>query len=215
VHSLHTALVGVQLSSRTYTVHRTNTSLRSVANHVHHGQSGTGLLITQRIAFGSGGIEPLLPKCADHELANPLPYYRAIVSALARLAASHKAGLLSPEVDTYFPFDADRAAADPQLLQPHLASAEFIARLERDAVRFKRHEPAVKRFLQADRNFIAMCHYNANVDNAWFWRDHSGVLQCGFLDWGRVRLDRLLVSTSCQARPAPELTPRAAPPPAD
>jgi len=176
-----------------------------------HGESGTGMLVTQRIAFGSGNIEPLHPKCRDHELSEPLAYYRAIVSTLARLAAAHKSGLLSPQVDAYFPFDAEKAAGEdpipwnerqlreriarigefarscPQLLPAQVTAPSFIARLEQDAVRFLRHEAAIKRFLQADGNFIALCHYNANIDNAWFWRDDSGALGCGLLDWGRVR----------------------------
>jgi hypothetical protein len=176
-----------------------------------HRESGTGILITQRIAFGSGGIEPLRPKCMDHELAEPLAYYRATVTALARLAAAHKSGLLSPQVDALFPFDSETAAADipipwdeqqlrervaryaafvascPQLMPPHVASAQFIDRLEREAVRFLRNESTIKRFLHADRDFVALCHWNTNIDNAWFWRDCSGALQCGLLDWGMVR----------------------------
>lgn len=176
-----------------------------------HRESGTGVLITQRIAYGSGNIEPLHPKCRDHELSEPLAYYRAIVTSLARLAAAHKSGLLSREVDASFPFDPAQAAADdpiagderelrervrrigafaascPDLLPAHLAAQEFIARLEGDAVRFLRHEATIKRFLHADRDYIALCHYNANIDNAWFWRDPAGALGCGLLDWGRVR----------------------------
>src|SRR5262249_20250423 len=30
-------------------------------------------------------------------------------------------------------------------------------------------------------------HWNTNIDNAWFWRDEAGALQCGLLDWGMVR----------------------------
>ena len=33
---------------------------------------------------------------------------------------------------------------------------------------------------------VALCHWNANVDNAWFWRDADGVLRCGLMDWGCV-----------------------------
>ncbi len=176
-----------------------------------HSESGTGILITQRIAFGCGDIEPLHAKCMDHELSNPLAYYRAIVSTLARLAAAHKSGLLSPQVDASFPFDPEKAKGDdaipgderqlrerirrfgafatscPQLLPAHLASPAFIARLEREAVQFLHHEAAIKRFLHADGDFIALCHYNANIDNAWFWRETGGTLGCGLLDWGRVR----------------------------
>jgi hypothetical protein len=175
------------------------------------GDSGTGLLITQRIAFGSDGIEPLRPKCMDHELAEPLAYYRATFRALARLAAAHKSGRLSPHVEALFPFDAEAAVADipipwdeqqlrerivrygsfvascPQLVPSHLRSSSFIGQLERDAVRLLQHEATVKRFLYSSSDFIALCHWNTHIDNAWFWRDASGVLQCGLLDWGMVR----------------------------
>jgi hypothetical protein len=173
--------------------------------------SGTGLLITQRIAFGEGGVEPLRRKCMDHELADPLAHYRATFTALARLAAAHHAGRLSPQLEALFPFDAEAAAAEnpitldeagvreriaryaafaqrcPQLLPAELTTPEFVARLERDAVRFLRHETAVRRFLTADRDFIALCHWNTNIDNAWFWRDAAGEMQAGLLDWGLVR----------------------------
>merc|ERR1712032_358307 len=32
--------------------------------------------------------------------------------------------------------------------------------------------------------YHAMCHVNLAADNAFFWRDESGVLQCGMLDFG-------------------------------
>jgi hypothetical protein len=176
-----------------------------------HRESGTGLLITRQIDFGSDGIEPLRPKCMDHELDEPLEYYRAILSALARLAAAHKSGLLSPQVDALFPFDREKAAAAdpitwseqelreliaryasfaksyPQLLPAHLTEPQFIAQLDRDAISFLRHERTIKHFLHADPAFIALSHFNPNIDNAWFWRDASGVLQCGLFDWQRAR----------------------------
>ena len=176
-----------------------------------HHESGTGMVIMQRIAFGTGNILPLIPKVMDHELADPRNYYRPIFAALARLAAAHKSGRLSPDVERLFPFDAEAAAADmpipwteqqllekvahyaefarscPQLLPPNITTPEFIATLERDAPRFLRHEAAVKRFLHANPDFVALCHWNGNIDNAWFWREPDGELQCGLLDWGMVR----------------------------
>jgi hypothetical protein len=176
-----------------------------------HHESGTGILITQRIDFGVGDIEPLHPKCMDHELDEPLAYYRTIVTTLARLAAAQKPGPFASQVHSLFPFDPEVAAAEdpipwdeqqmrelvaryadfaarcPRLLPAHLTTPQFIARLERDAVRVVHHEAVIKRFLHADRDYIALCHYNANIDNAWFWRDSAHVLQCGLLDWGRVR----------------------------
>ena len=176
-----------------------------------HRESGTGLLITERIRFGLAGIEPLRPKCMDHLLDRPLEYYRTIVTALGRLAAAHASGALSPRVETLFPFDA-RAAAEsdpipwdeeglsgqveryaafaarcPRLLPAHVRSPEFMAQFARDAVRVLRHERSIKQFMHADPTYIALSHFNAHIDNAWFWRDASGALQCGLLDWQRGR----------------------------
>src|SRR5690606_34481061 len=78
-------------------------------------ESGSGLLITQQIAFGESGIEPLRQKNLDHELADPLEYYQATLTALARLAAAHLAGRL-PQADELFPFDL--AAAKDELTIP-------------------------------------------------------------------------------------------------
>jgi hypothetical protein len=173
--------------------------------------SGTGILITQRIAFGEGAIEPPRPKNMDHELADPFEYYRATLTALARLAAAHRSGALSPELESLFPYDPIAAAADipipwnedemrekaarvaafvaryPQLFPQNVASPSFLARFEEEAVRFRRHEGAIKHFLHSNSDFIALTHWNTHLDNAWFWRDEAGVLQCGLLDWGMVR----------------------------
>jgi len=39
---------------------------------------------------------------------------------------------------------------------------------------FKEHNP----------DYVALGHMNLNMDNAYFWRDESGNLDCGLLDWG-------------------------------
>jgi hypothetical protein len=46
------------------------------------------------------------------------------------------------------------------------------------------NEPAVWSYLADHPDYIALCHWNANVDNAWFWRDDDNALHCGLLDWG-------------------------------
>jgi hypothetical protein len=176
----------------------------------HHG-SGSGILVTQRIAFGQDGIEPLRNKCMDHVLPNALEHYQATITALARLAGAQKAGRLSPMVEQLFPWDEAAAAADlpipwnasemrdkvaalgalidgsPQLFPRAITAPWFSARLERDALAMLRHEAEIRRFLHADPRIIALSHWNTNLDNAWFWRDANGVLQCGLLDWGMVR----------------------------
>jgi hypothetical protein len=176
----------------------------------YHAATGTGILITERIAFGADGIEPLHAKCMDYEMRNSVEHYRAIVTALARLAGAHKAGRLPASVDSQFPCSreqlvaadripynasrlqnrvsryADFAAEFPRLLPEHIRSPSFIQEF-RDAVpRFSKHEHAMREFLHRDPAFIALCHWNANIDNAWFWRNARGAMQCGLMDWGRA-----------------------------
>lgn len=177
----------------------------------HEPESGTGVLIVESIPFGRGAIEPLRAKCMDHELADPLAHYQAILTALARLAGAHHAGRLSPEVETCFPFDAAEAvdedpipysegelrtlvadfagfaAACPQLFPAPLRSADFIARLERNVIAVARRQRDIRRHLHEDPRFVALTHFNPNIDNAWFWRDVAGELACGLFDWQRAR----------------------------
>ncbi|WP_428313179.1 hypothetical protein [Hydrocarboniphaga sp.] len=176
----------------------------------YHRKSGSGLLITQRIAFGSGGIEPLHDKCRDYDLPEPLAHYRALIKALARLAGTHQAGRLSADVASEFAFDAEQAIASdriryseqqllnrvaryaefaeryPQLLPAQIRTPEFLSQLGCDIPRFLQQEQPIRRLLHSRPEFIALCHWNANIDNAWFWRGADGELECGLMDWGRV-----------------------------
>jgi hypothetical protein len=173
--------------------------------------SGTGLLVTGRVAYGEGGIEPHRAKTLDWRMPDAFGHYRAIVTALAKLAAAHRSGALGGEVERLFPFDRDAALAanpiahdearigllvaryaefvarSPRLLPDRLRGPAFVAKLERDAIAVLRHERTIKRFLHDDPALIALCHWNANIDNAWFERDAHGRLSCGLIDWGHVR----------------------------
>lgn len=172
--------------------------------------SGTGLLVTQRIAFDQNGIEPAYEKCFDYDMPDPLAHYKAMLTANARLAGSHRGGRLSSDIDQLFPFEAERLLVSdripynssqlakkiarlvdfadrfPQLLPRNVTSHEFLSELAHHAPRFHAHEIAIKEFLHGKPEFIALCHWNANIDNGWFWRNAEGVLECGLLDWGRV-----------------------------
>ncbi len=45
---------------------------------------------------------------------------------------------------------------------------------------------------------FAFCHWNANIDNAWFWRDGMGQIECGLMDWGNVgQINMANALTSC------------------
>ncbi|HYP62678.1 MAG TPA: hypothetical protein VEQ16_02255, partial [Acidocella sp.] len=176
----------------------------------YHAESQTGLLITETIEFGENGIEPHHDKCLDYELPDALGHYRAVITANARLAGEHRAGHLGTNLDKFFPFDAAAAAASdpirydarqlrnraarigtfaaefPKLLPANITSPAFIAQLSGEMPLVLEHERRIKHFLTSDPDLIALCHWNANIDNAWFWRDATGTLQCGLMDWGRV-----------------------------
>jgi hypothetical protein len=138
-----------------------------------------------------------------------LAHYRAIIKALARLAGTHKSGRLSEDVARHFPFDsgklavseresytvqqirdrvaryAEFAAQFPQLLPENIRSAQFINRLGEEAPRLIAQEFQIHTRLVSDPNLIALCHWNANIDNAWFIRS-GDTLECGLMDWGHV-----------------------------
>ncbi len=75
----------------------------------YHRQSGTGILITERIRFGSNGIERQYHKCLDYEMPEPLEHYRALLTAVARLAGTHRAGRLPADLTAHFPLDVQAA----------------------------------------------------------------------------------------------------------
>lgn len=175
----------------------------------YHEATGTGLVITECIAYGENGIEPHRRKCLDWQtMADPLPYYRATTAALARLAGAHKSGALGEGIEPLFPFDPATGSADPfryspqelavQLQQgrdlgkdcPRLIPAElrdpaFLSRLEDDVALVLGHEAALREYLTSNLALISLNHWNSHIDNAWFWPE-GGTVLCGLIDWGRV-----------------------------
>ncbi len=175
-----------------------------------HDESGSGLLITERVAYDADGHEPHYIKCLDYELPEPLEHYRAIVRALARLSGSHKAGRLDPSFYERFPYDLEAGIASeqmrydleqimrrvdrtcafiaryPQLFPENLRAPAFHQRFRADVPGFYARQLDIRRLYFGEEDFIALCHWNGNIDNAWFWRDAGGELECGLLDWGQV-----------------------------
>jgi len=176
----------------------------------YHHESGTGILITQCISYGACGIEAQYPKALDYKMPDQLGHYRALIRSLARIAATHKAGLLSDSVADYFPFTPEKLNVSaraplspeqiaekvvqlkafldshPNLLSPKLSSHAFLDRLTDEAPRFQAQQEKSNAILQSNPELIALCHWNAHVDNAWFWRDEYNQIECGLMDWGNV-----------------------------
>jgi hypothetical protein len=196
----------------------------------YHHDSGTGLLVTERIHFGVDGIEPHYPKCLDHRMPDPPGHYRALIRALARLAGTHRSGHLPDSVERHFPFDpaglavsrrepytpaeiservaryAGFAREYPRLLPESIRSEAFLARLADEAPRFQALEQVARRILQSRPEMIALCHWNAHVDNAWFWRNGKGELECGLMDWGNVsQMNVAMAIWGCLSAAEPDL----------
>ena len=175
--------------------------------------TGTGIVITERVAFGqqSGGrlIEPHRPKTLDFQTTDdPLPYYKATVTALARMAAAHKAGRIAPDVEALFPWNPATGSADPirqgldgleteiafsrdfvercpQHFPDRVRTPAFLDRLRREALLVREREGAIQAWLTGNRAMIALNHWNSHIDNAFFWSEGED-LRCGLIDWGRA-----------------------------
>lgn len=175
----------------------------------YHCRTGTGILITERIAFGANGIERQYHKCLDYEMPEPLEHYRALLTALARLAGTHRSGRLPADLTAHFPLDvraatvgeraplpagklerrvarlAEFIGTHPGLVPGGAGSPDFLARLADEAPRMALYDSTLADLLAADADYVALCHWNANIDNAWFWHA-GGTLRCGLMDWGCV-----------------------------
>ena len=68
--------------------------MRLASRLPNESHSGTGLLITERIPFGSNGIEGQYQKCMDYDMPDQVGHYRALLGAVARLAGTDAAGRL-------------------------------------------------------------------------------------------------------------------------
>lgn len=176
----------------------------------YHRETCSGLLITERVSYGNGVIEPAHEKCVDFELSDPLGHYQALTRTMARLAGHHKSGQLGDCVLQAFPFDPEKidpgsripytpellaekierlrafAESAPQLLPAPLRDPAFLKRFALEAPLALALELPIRAFLNHNPAFVALCHWNMNLDNAWFWRDAGGELHAGLLDWGAV-----------------------------
>jgi hypothetical protein len=171
--------------------------------------SGTGILITERVRYGEGGVEPCHVKCQDYDLDDALDRYRTIVRALAALAAAFKADALPAEVHRYFPAgspnifekyrvppqDAVSAKIDameafgkefPELLFSGSGTGLLFDKIRADLRVILPQEREIRAAMLRDGDYVSLCHFNVNIDNAWFWKDEAGKRHCGLLDWGMV-----------------------------
>lgn len=173
-------------------------------------RSGTGLIISECVPYGREGVEPLYPKCMDYAVPEPLNHYKAILRGLAKLSGTHRAGRLPPDFDRKFPYDRERSSAVfaittpqdkivqratkmfdfiaryPKLFPEHVRSTAFREQFVSDIPDVLAAGARIRDVLYGNPDFIAFAHWNANIDNCWFYRDAQGERQAGFLDWANA-----------------------------
>lgn len=169
----------------------------------------TGIIITDRIAYGQEPVERHYPKCMDHELPDPFAHYSALIGNLAQLAGAHKSGRLGEMADRYFPLNlqyltgrmpvleapllakrinrvAEFVRQYPHLFPAHVTDPDFLERYCVETQLAVEQQAEIWQFLYSRPDMLALCHMNANIDNAWFWKDADGSLRAGLIDWGSV-----------------------------
>jgi hypothetical protein len=183
-------------------------------------QSGTGLIITERLTYGRNGVEALYLKCMDYTVPEPVEHYKAILRGLAKLSGTHRAGKLSPEFDKKFPYHRAQSSAVfalrapqeklihrankmfdfieryPRLFPENVRTPEFRAQFIADIPDLVAAESKIREILYGNSELIAFAHWNANIDNCWFYRDARGMLQSGFVDWANAGQISLAQSVS-------------------
>jgi hypothetical protein len=172
--------------------------------------SGTGLIITECITYGRNGVEAIYPKCLDYTVPEPVEHYKAILKGLAKLSGAHRGGRLSPGFDKKFPYNREQAQAVfamripeekliqranrmfdfieryPKLFPENVRASGFREQFIRDIPDLVAAQDRIREVLYGNPEFVAFAHWNANIDNCWFWRDGAGILQCGFMDWANA-----------------------------
>jgi hypothetical protein len=74
----------------------------------------------------------------------------------------------------------------PKLFPEDLRAPRLREQFMRDISDVIAAEGRIRAVLYGNPDFIAFAHWNANIDNCWFWRDAEGVLQAGFMDWANA-----------------------------
>lgn len=67
---------------------------------------------------------------------------------------------------------------------PYATDEAFITKFTQTMMTLSAYTREIEFWKHMEPNYVALGHANLNVDNAYFWRDASGKLDCGVLDWG-------------------------------
>lgn len=74
----------------------------------------------------------------------------------------------------------------PQAMPKELVAKPYVDKLKAEAEEMSSYCGEMNFYMAAIPEFASLCHPNAQVDNAFYWKNQAGEVQCGLLDWGGV-----------------------------
>eukprot|EP00415_Alexandrium_ostenfeldii_P004687 UN4687 len=72
------------------------------------------------------------------------------------------------------------------LFQKYVPKDPFVNKFRKTMTTLSAYSAELSYWKFQDLDYVALGHMNLNVDNAYFWRDDSGKLDCGVFDWGNM-----------------------------
>merc|ERR1712039_294665 len=66
----------------------------------------------------------------------------------------------------------------------YVTSKAFADKFMNTMMTWSAYSAELQYWLHSDMDYVALGHNNLNADNAYFWRDAAGKLDCGIIDWG-------------------------------
>jgi len=128
-----------------------------------------------------GGAGPYLAKERDELIVKCLTTDPGIMGAAAGMGFSptQAAGFL--EMGLEFIGNTAKGAFPKELV-----TASAMEKFKTQATEMAKYVCEMQFYMWAIPEFFALCHPNAQVDNAFYWKDESGQTVCGLLDWGGI-----------------------------
>eukprot|EP00421_Protoceratium_reticulatum_P059210 CAMPEP_0168504022 /NCGR_PEP_ID=MMETSP0228-20121227/76156_1 /TAXON_ID=133427 /ORGANISM="Protoceratium reticulatum, Strain CCCM 535 (=CCMP 1889)" /LENGTH=488 /DNA_ID=CAMNT_0008521095 /DNA_START=48 /DNA_END=1515 /DNA_ORIENTATION=- len=154
-------------------------------------------------------VEGPYDKCKDFNLrGSARDYYMVLLQKQARIAGVYKAGLVPriydepPQEPEAYGLDPSRATGENPgscvaglgrqfmaetaraVFPDYVAEAPFQRKFRDTMMLLNAYSAEINWWKNANTDYASLGHQNLNVDNAYFWRDESGGLDCGVFDFG-------------------------------
>lgn len=71
-----------------------------------------------------------------------------------------------------------------RLYADDIVDARFLSEWKSQVLHCAEYQQEIGAFKRLNQDYVSLTHNNLQIDNAFFWRDESGEVQVGLLDWG-------------------------------